>query len=332
MSIDERKAVLIICRWRWSPHNRRLIAINDSCSGITAGGGLRLPFSIIPEIKHRRAEPGGCGASRRAYSDGDFGNEHLWISGQVLLLGADAVSDEALMQDCKNQSWNRVSSERQCFDSFGRNEQSRESQYRRNQLAHSGIMDGKVSRGRASVPLKKTVRTIFIDHSEGENIMCDYSLMTFPNRLATEGESLVTHTFSTGSVGFASPAEIRDGQDALSSQPAGFWAKLRASFTAPPVRPSIPAVCIPPGARLKLVSIPERAQRTLALAAGEEVIFTEITAAWNQFRDALRLKNGREILLQSIGEGLQIQVLSLTLPEHAEARTEEYTYSLVPRR
>jgi hypothetical protein len=156
--------------------------------------------------------------------------------------------------------------------------------------------------------------------------------MTFPNRLATEGEILVTYTFSTGSVGFVSPAEMRGTQGSLSSPPAGFWAKLRASFTAPPARHSIPAVCIPPGARLKLASISEQAPRTLALAVGEEVIFTEITAAWNQFRDALRLKNGREILLQSIGEGLQIQVLSLTLPEHVEARAEEYTYSLVPRR
>ena len=38
--------------------------------------------------------------------------------------------------------------------------------------------------------------------------MCDYSLMTFPNRLANEGETLVTHKFSTGSIGFVSPMEL----------------------------------------------------------------------------------------------------------------------------
>ena len=37
--------------------------------------------------------------------------------------------------------------------------------------------------------------------------MCDYSLYTFPNRLAREGEDLVAYRFSSGCVGFASPAE-----------------------------------------------------------------------------------------------------------------------------
>ena len=35
--------------------------------------------------------------------------------------------------------------------------------------------------------------------------MCDYSLMAVPNRLAQEGEDLVTHRFPTGSLGLASP-------------------------------------------------------------------------------------------------------------------------------
>ena len=38
--------------------------------------------------------------------------------------------------------------------------------------------------------------------------MCDYSLMVIPNRLAQEGEELVTHRFWTGSLGFASPLDM----------------------------------------------------------------------------------------------------------------------------
>ena len=35
--------------------------------------------------------------------------------------------------------------------------------------------------------------------------MCDYSLAGIPSRLAVEGEQLVAHRFSTGSLGLASP-------------------------------------------------------------------------------------------------------------------------------
>ena len=38
--------------------------------------------------------------------------------------------------------------------------------------------------------------------------MCDYSLANVPNRLAVEGEQLVLHRFSGGSIGLTSPAEL----------------------------------------------------------------------------------------------------------------------------
>ena len=34
--------------------------------------------------------------------------------------------------------------------------------------------------------------------------MCDYSLMSIPNRLASVGEELVVHRFETGAIGLAS--------------------------------------------------------------------------------------------------------------------------------
>ena len=38
--------------------------------------------------------------------------------------------------------------------------------------------------------------------------MCDYSLHTYPNRLAADGEDLVVHRFGAGSLGLASPADL----------------------------------------------------------------------------------------------------------------------------
>ena len=161
--------------------------------------------------------------------------------------------------------------------------------------------------------------------------MCDYSLMNFPNRLANEGEVLVTHKFSTGSIGFVSLAELRSARQIAQCAPIGLWSKLRTFFAAPEVKPPVPAVCIPPGARLKVQSVPEPTRRALHAEQGEEFTFTQVTASWNQFRDALRTRRGQEILLQKVGVGLQIEIVSLALAEEVRPH-EEFVYSLVPRR
>ncbi len=123
--------------------------------------------------------------------------------------------------------------------------------------------------------------------------MCDYSLAGVPNRLAVEGEQLVVHRFSTGSVGLASPCS------SLSSK-------------------ETPAVCIPPGARLRLRDIPQALQ--LGLNATEEVTFVQLSAEAYQYRDAVRFQNGREILLQRLGCGQQVEVLSLASGDIPEKR------------
>jgi hypothetical protein len=162
--------------------------------------------------------------------------------------------------------------------------------------------------------------------------MCDYSLMTFPNRLANEGETLVTHKFSTGSIGFVSPMDLCAP---VPVRPpcvnVSLWGKVRGWFAAPPARPAIPAVCIPPGARLRVQSVPVNIQRVFKAEPGDDVLFTEITATWGQFRDGLRVREKEEILLQSLGEGLEVQVIDLASSQEVPQR-EEYTYSLVPRR
>jgi len=42
--------------------------------------------------------------------------------------------------------------------------------------------------------------------------MCDYSLMSLPNRLAVCGDELIVHRFELGAIGLASAADVRSRQ------------------------------------------------------------------------------------------------------------------------
>jgi hypothetical protein len=153
--------------------------------------------------------------------------------------------------------------------------------------------------------------------------MCDYSLMAVPNRLAAEGEDLIAHRFPTGSMGLASPAELKQVSDPMKAQPKGIWTKVK-DFFSPPVWQPVAAVCVPPGARLWLGDIPDQMQRTLRVGPAEEVVFTQISAAVNSYRDAVRFCNGRQVRLQELREGQRVKVLDLSLAEAFEPVIEEY--------
>ena len=164
--------------------------------------------------------------------------------------------------------------------------------------------------------------------------MCDYSLHVYPNRLANEGEELIVHRFGGASLGLASPADLRpvinaSSCDATASKPWS-WAAIKEWFRAnrPQWQPDkrTPAVCVPPGARLVLKDIPKGLQRELGIGEVEEVKFVEISAEVNTYRDAIRFKNGRQLLLQALREGQRVTVLSLSPaeveePYYAELRT-----------
>jgi len=136
--------------------------------------------------------------------------------------------------------------------------------------------------------------------------MCDYSLAYFPNRLAVEGEQLVVHLFDTFAIGLA-PARPTLKQTLFPT--------------------SLPAVCVPPGARLLLKDVPEDLQKRLGVTAVEEVIFVEQTLEAFRFRDAVRFANGREILLQHLERGQHLEVLSLcSAEEEIEPQAEEQDY------
>ena len=147
--------------------------------------------------------------------------------------------------------------------------------------------------------------------------MCDYSLMAVPNRLAREGEDLVAHRFPTGSLGLASPADLKHATEPPRPAQKTFWRRI-AEFFDPPRMEPVPAVCIPPGARLRVEDISARLQQELGVGPVEEVTFTQITAAVNSYRDAVRFRNGREVRLQELREGQRVKVLDLSVADELD--------------
>src|SRR5579863_1874690 len=149
--------------------------------------------------------------------------------------------------------------------------------------------------------------------------MCDYSLHTYPNRLAHDGENLVVHRFGAGSLGLASPADLAPVISAAKSGRGTLWSQFKAWFLGRNPRweaeKRVPAVCIPPYSRLILQDISKSLQRDLSVGEVEEVQFIEITAEVNTYRDAVRFNNGRQALLQQLREGQRVQVLSIGVEE-----------------
>ena len=159
--------------------------------------------------------------------------------------------------------------------------------------------------------------------------MCDYSLMAIPNRLAEDGEELVAHRFPTGPVGFASSMDLRM-TDPRHVRVQGLWSALREFFNPPEINP-VPAVCVPPGARLMLQDIPTHVQHDLEIGPAEEVTFTQLTASEYTYRDAVRFQNGHELLLQKLREGQRVKVLALLSAEDLEPSPERTEWSFRQR-
>ncbi|HLW75849.1 MAG TPA: hypothetical protein VKS01_02670 [Bryobacteraceae bacterium] len=143
--------------------------------------------------------------------------------------------------------------------------------------------------------------------------MCDYSLCGLPTRLAADGEQLVVHKFSTGSMGMASPADFPVIEAKTARK--GFWAAVKTFFDVVCEPPVIPAICIPPGAHLILRDIPEDLQKRCRVSSEAGVTFTQLTAEVNTYRDAIRFPNGIQLRLQDLREGMHVEVLSLATVE-----------------
>ena len=156
--------------------------------------------------------------------------------------------------------------------------------------------------------------------------MCDYSLLAIPNRLAAEGEPLVVHRFQTGAMGLAPAAEIAaPATERHAASGRGWWSALKNCFTPSPAKAAC-AVCIPPGARLRLRDIPERLQHQYQVGAAEGVTFTQISAIEYRYRDAVRFANDREVLLQMLQEGQRVEVLCLSVREELPQVTATHDF------
>jgi hypothetical protein len=55
----------------------------------------------------------------------------------------------------------------------------------------------------------------------------------------------------------------------------------------------------------------------------EEAVFTQLTAAVDTFRDAVRFNNGTEVLLNRLTEGQRVRVLDVSAGEEQETSPRE---------
>jgi len=86
---------------------------------------------------------------------------------------------------------------------------------------------------------------------------------------------------------------------------------VKSFFALTPFCSSIQAVCIPPGASLILKNIPDDLRRKWSVSEEETILFTQISAEAHTYRDAVCFRNGRQVSLQHLPEGLLVKVLSL---------------------
>ena len=154
--------------------------------------------------------------------------------------------------------------------------------------------------------------------------MCDYSLHGIKNRLANEGEQLFVHKFHTGSKGLASVTDLKNlEKPAPAPAGAGVWARFKCwvenqrRWINDDLKRALPAVCIPPGARLHVDGIMAPMQKQFGVGPREDVTFVQLTAEPFRYRDAIRFNNGHEVLLQKLSDGLRMDVLCLSLAVEA---------------
>jgi hypothetical protein len=146
-----------------------------------------------------------------------------------------------------------------------------------------------------------------------------YRLLRLTNRLAADGEELVVYRFSEGPVGLASAFDLRVKLQELNCY--GFWSKLKELVL--PQGSGIPAILVPPGARLLIRDIPTDRQLEWHVRGGtQNAVFTILTDEANTFRDAIGFGNGTVVLLRRLVEGQRVRVLSVSSEEEQQLTPE----------
>lgn len=160
--------------------------------------------------------------------------------------------------------------------------------------------------------------------------MCDYSLHGHPTRLAQEGEQLVLAAFPGGTKGFTSRQHFTQHNGARHGLPPITWSIkgiLDFLMDKGVSKPQpMTAVCIPPGAQLRLGGIPANLQSEWKVGEAEVVTFTQLSCSAHTHRDGVRFSSGKEVLLQRLQSGQTAVVLSLGADEEpfaVEAPSEE---------
>jgi hypothetical protein len=142
---------------------------------------------------------------------------------------------------------------------------------------------------------------------------------------------LFVHKFGFESKGLASR------EDFLAARP-GILRRIADFITRPgeKILLDLPAVCVPPGARLIISGIPRWLQQKYRVGPTEGVIFTQVTHEPFRHRDAFQFGNGRTLLLQRFPEGVRAEVVRLDLEdEPATAAVETETslrFDAIPQR
>jgi len=147
--------------------------------------------------------------------------------------------------------------------------------------------------------------------------MCDYSLQTFRNRPAVDGEPLIVYRFPSGVLGLASPTDLQQPADERAAETTILRFCRAAIRWLNPVVRCPAAICVSPGTQLLLRDIPERLQEQMQVDPEEEVTVTQNAVAPYQYRDAVYFKNGKEIPVQRLSEGQRVDVLCVAREEWA---------------
>ena len=155
--------------------------------------------------------------------------------------------------------------------------------------------------------------------------MCDWSLHAEITRLGVEGETLITHRFSCGTVGLASLADRQAHADWSAKKSLG-----DCSFTDK--APVVCAVCIPPGARLSLPVIPRWVQERFAVQPDETATFEQLGPEVETHRDGVRFSNRQFALVHELGPGIMVQVVSLEVADEPQSAIWEDVPVLVRAR
>jgi hypothetical protein len=142
--------------------------------------------------------------------------------------------------------------------------------------------------------------------------MRDLTLKRAPERLAVEGEILVSYRFQTGSVGLASPGEIVGSKGVWGGVGGrrSWWSRWKRRINLFRQPDKTAAIRVSPTARLRVNSVPDEIQQEFGVSAIENVNFVELSAEGCYLRDAIRFRNGRHVLLQRFGEGIWFEVLA----------------------